>query len=79
MAEFFPIIKDTHGDLPAVASGISTYPEHDARIDAIRKQLVTFPEKKYTPLELDWPDILKRVGGEVKPKEKDPTADHEEL
>jgi len=77
LAEFFQVMKDSHGDLPAVASWISTHPEHDARIDAIKKKLATLPEKKYTPLQLDWPDILKRVDAEVDPKEKKPKADHE--
>jgi len=79
MAEFFQVMKDTHGDLPTVVSWISTHPEHDARIDAIKKQLATLPKKKYTPLEIDWPDVLKRVGGEVEIEEQDPQADDKDL
>jgi hypothetical protein len=72
-------MKDTHGDLPAVVSWISTHPEHDARIDAIKKQLAALPKKKYTPLEIDWTDVLKRVGGKVELEEQDPQADDKDL
>lgn len=79
MAEFFQIMKDTHGDLPAVVSWISTHPEHDARIAAIKAQLATLPEKKYTLLQSDWADVLERVGGALEQEDKDPAADDKEL
>ena len=79
MAEFFQVMKDTHGDLPAVVSWISTHPEHDARIAAIKEQLANLPKKKYTLLQSDWADVLERVGGAIEQEDKDPAADDKEL
>jgi Zn-dependent protease with chaperone function len=58
---FFQTLKDEHGELPGVASWISTHPQHDDRIAAIEEQLASLPDREYILLEIDWEDVQQRV------------------
>ena len=60
---FFAKLHKEHGDLPGVASWISTHPQHEARIAAVKNQLVELPKKEYRPLEIDLKDIQERLKG----------------
>ena len=61
MAQFFEIMKAQGDQLPEQLQWISTHPDHDARIIAIREQVGTLPAQDYKPLELDWADIQTRA------------------
>ena len=67
MAQFFEIMKEQAGNLPAQLTWISTHPDHDARIISIREQMGTLPPQDYQTLDLDWEDVQSRI--EKKPDE----------
>ena len=55
LADFFRLLEEKYGDVPDELSWISTHPQHQERIEAIRAQVAsagTLPE--WEPLELDW-------------------------
>lgn len=60
-ARFFETLKGEHGDLPGVVSWMSTHPQHDVRIAAVREKLASLPAAEYRPLELDWADVQRRA------------------
>ena len=43
---FFETLHKEHGDLPGLASWISTHPQHQERIDAVRDQVAMLPKKE---------------------------------
>jgi beta-barrel assembly-enhancing protease len=53
MAQFFEIMKEQAGNLPAELAWISTHPDHDARIISIREQMGTLPPQQYRSLDVD--------------------------
>lgn len=61
LARFFETLQEEHGALPGVVSWISTHPQHEARIAAVRDQLASLPIEKYRPTELDWAEVQRRV------------------
>jgi predicted Zn-dependent protease len=61
LARFFDTLKEEQGELPGVVSWISTHPQHEARIDAIRDQLSALPNQEYRPVEVDWADVQGRI------------------
>jgi Zn-dependent protease with chaperone function len=61
LTDFFQTLEDEHGELPGVASWISTHPQHDDRIATIEDQLASLPDKEYVPLEIDWNAVQQRV------------------
>ncbi len=61
LAKFFETLKEEQGDLPGVVSWISTHPQHEARIAAIKNQLAALPNREYQPIDVDWADVQKRV------------------
>lgn len=65
LARFFEVLKKEHGDLPGAVSWISTHPQHDARITAIRSQLKELPPQEYRPFEIDWQAVQQRVRGKL--------------
>jgi len=65
MAQFFEIMKQEAGQLPAQLQWISTHPDHDARIISIREQVGTLPVQEYRPLEVDWEEIQTLVTTKV--------------
>jgi predicted Zn-dependent protease len=75
LARFFELLKNEHGDLPGAISWISTHPQHDARIAAIRSQLKELPPQEYRPLEIDWSAVQQRVRG--KPALPQPQEPHD--
>jgi predicted Zn-dependent protease len=60
-ARFFTTLKDEHGDLPGVVSWMSTHPQHDVRIAAVRERLASLEARDYRPIELDWADVQRRA------------------
>ncbi|GIW82487.1 MAG: hypothetical protein KatS3mg105_4294 [Gemmatales bacterium] len=61
LVEFFCRLKEQQGDLPSSLTWISTHPNHEARIAAIRQQLARLPKTDYRPLDLDWNAVVERV------------------
>jgi predicted Zn-dependent protease len=61
LPKFFEMLKREEGDIPDALSWISTHPQHDDRIQAIKKQIASLPALVPVPLELDWADIQNRV------------------
>lgn len=61
LTRFFETLKGEGGDLPGVVSWLSTHPQHEARIAAIRDQLAAFPNQEYRPVEVDWAEVQRRV------------------
>ena len=61
MAQFFEIMKEQAGNLPAQLTWISTHPDHDARIISIREQMGILPPQDYQTLDLDWEDVQSRI------------------
>ncbi len=61
LPKFFEILKHEEGDIPDAISWISTHPQHEDRIKALEKQILSLPARELVPLELDWSDIQKRV------------------
>ncbi len=61
LAGFFDTLKEEHGELPGVVSWISTHPQHEERIDAIRDQLSALPNQEYRPVEVDWVEVQGRI------------------
>lgn len=61
LTEFFDTLHEQHGELPGLASWISTHPQHQQRIEAVRLQVQTLPKIEYRPLEIDWDEIQRRV------------------
>lgn len=64
LAEFFETLQKEEGDLPGVVSWISSHPQHEERVAAIKQQLATLPPQQYRPVEVDWEDIRQRVNRE---------------
>ncbi len=64
LAQFFEKLKEQGNGLPGGLAWISTHPDHDQRIMNVRSQLASLPTIKYRPLEVDWDEVLKRVGNE---------------
>jgi beta-barrel assembly-enhancing protease len=61
ITDFFATLHKEHGDLPGVVSWISTHPQHEARIEAVKEQVAALPRKEYRPLEIDLEDIKQRL------------------
>lgn len=61
LTRFFETLKEEHGELPGVVSWMSTHPQHEARIAAVREQLAALPVQKYRPVEVDWADVQHRI------------------
>lgn len=61
LTQFFEKLQEEHSDLPGVVSWISTHPQHEDRIAAIKAQLATLPPQEYRPIDIDWDDIQQRV------------------
>lgn len=64
LTEFFETLKEEHGDLPGVVSWISTHPQHEERIAAIKAQLAALPKQDYEPMDIDWEEVQRRVNQE---------------
>ena len=64
MPRFFEHLRDKEGDLPGVVSWISTHPQHEDRIAAIKSQVASLPERQYKPIDVDWAEVQKRVNHE---------------
>ncbi|MEZ6123470.1 MAG: hypothetical protein R3C49_09880, partial [Planctomycetaceae bacterium] len=64
MAQFFEIMKQQDGNLPAGLSWISTHPDHDARIIAVREQVGTLAPQDYQPLDIDWTAVQEALNSE---------------
>jgi Zn-dependent protease with chaperone function len=63
LAEFFTIMGEAHGELPEALSWMSTHPAHKERIAAINQRIQSDSSVVYVPLDVDWKDVVKRVGG----------------
>ena len=63
LGEFFLILKEKNGDTPDALSWLSTHPMHSARVREIEAQVDAAEGVAPDPLDLDWEDILRRVGG----------------
>lgn len=61
LAAFFELLRKEQGDIPEALSWISTHPQHDARIAAIRGQLGTLGPQDYQPLGIDWDEVQKHL------------------
>ena len=67
LAAFFELLKKEDGNLPDAIAWISTHPQHDVRIAAIRGQLEKLGPREYRALEIDWEDVqqhLRQLRGE---------------
>jgi predicted Zn-dependent protease len=53
MADFFEMLKAKMGDLPDAVAWISTHPQHETRVENIKKHQGTLTPTPYEPLELD--------------------------
>ncbi len=61
LTKFFETLHKEHGDVPGVISWLSTHPQHQQRIDAVKEQVAALPPKEYLPLEIDLVEIKKRL------------------
>jgi predicted Zn-dependent protease len=61
LARFFETLRNEEGDLPGVVSWISTHPQHEARLAALRDQIAALPAREYRPIGVDWADVQRRV------------------
>ena len=59
LASFFERLKEQQQQLPMAINWLSTHPQHDVRIAAIRAQVATLAAQQYRGLEVDW-DGLKQ-------------------
>ncbi|HAP08816.1 MAG TPA: peptidase M48, partial [Planctomycetaceae bacterium] len=59
LASFFERLKEQQQQLPKAINWLSTHPQHDVRIAAIRAQVATLAAQQYRGLEVDW-DGLKQ-------------------
>lgn len=64
LTRLFETLKAENGDLPGMVSWISTHPQHEARIVAIKTQLAALPNQDYRPLDVDWTEVQRRVNQE---------------
>ncbi len=64
LTRFFETLKEEHGDLPGVVAWISTHPQHEERIAAIRDQVAQWPPLESVAIDVDWADVQNRVSSE---------------
>ena len=62
LGEFFLILKEKYGETPGVLGWMSTHPMHSTRVDDIQAQVDAAEGVEPDPLDIDWADILDRVG-----------------
>jgi hypothetical protein len=62
LGEFFLILKEKNGETPGVLGWMSTHPMHSTRVEDIEAQVDATEGVEANPLDLDWADILDRVG-----------------
>ena len=62
LGEFFLILKEKNGETPGVLGWMSTHPMHSTRVDDIQAQVDAAEGVEPDPLDIDWADILDRVG-----------------
>ncbi|MEK6237329.1 MAG: M48 family metallopeptidase, partial [Planctomycetales bacterium] len=55
VAQFFELMKHKHGDHGM--EWMSSHPSHGNRVQAIRDQIKTLPQREYQPLDLDWKQV----------------------
>jgi len=61
IARFFETLREEHGDMPGLVSWMSTHPQHEERIAAVRDQVASLPAREYRPVEVDWAEVQRRV------------------
>lgn len=67
MAEFFLLIHQERGDMPKIPTWISTHPGDEDRAESIRRFKATLPPKRYSPMDVDYESIRKKVTGDSEP------------
>lgn len=65
LPDFFEILEKEHGDLPDMASWISTHPQHSVRISNLREQIDALPARQYQPFEFDWAEVQRRAANDL--------------
>ena len=61
IARLFETLRQQHGELPGAVSWLSTHPQHEERIAAVRDHVASLPPREYRLLEIDWAEVQRRV------------------
>jgi Zn-dependent protease with chaperone function len=63
MANFFAKIAREESKAADALSILSTHPSSPERTQALRQQIAVLPERRYEPLDIDWPAVQAEVVG----------------
>lgn len=62
LAEFFLILEEKQGEVPDVLGWMMTHPNHATRVQEIEAQVEAADPVPPAPLDVDWEEVLRRVG-----------------
>ncbi|MCZ6691000.1 MAG: M48 family metallopeptidase [Planctomycetota bacterium] len=66
LAGFFELLHAKSGDTPGLIAWLSSHPQHEDRIAAIETQIADLGAPISRPLDIDWEEVQRRIGGQVK-------------
>jgi predicted Zn-dependent protease len=62
LARFFERLDEKHGDVPGAVAWLSSHPQNQARVAAIKAQAAALPPVESKPLDVDWAGLRQRLG-----------------
>lgn len=61
LADFFLLLQREYGDIPPGLAWMSTHPDHETRVEAIRAIIENMERPEPRPLDIDWAEVKSRL------------------